>query len=502
MKSAIKRRNGSTQLNRIIPIALLSCASLSPLITTKVTAAEIEHFSTQLPMTIVPPRVTQPIPLNLPLPENIDPNKIDPNKIDQLKPKKTFPELSQAALEQARLESVSQDPINLITATLPIQTLQGNLAFNEVTVENGFRAIEREWLVMLNPAQLQQLKKLPIQILKQKNYTPLGLQLIQFKVPASLDSKTALSQMLPADIMRQLDRNHVYAAQTAATQTQTQINPSHSAQNSTSLRHHPIGETQAAKKTATCDNSFKIGMIDTDIETAHPALSQQKIISKNFVTDPVKRPKNHGTVVAGIFKAESDRVNGLLPNAELYAASAFYSRNDYNQGASLAYLIDALAWLSDTGVSVINMSLTGPHNQVLQQVTTALAKQGIIIVAAAGNQGPAAAPLYPAAYKTVIAVSAVDKNKQIYRWANQGEYIDFVGFGVRVSSLNASGGFSIESGTSLAAPIVSAKAACLLAQLKPSKALTVQSLLEQLKKLSKDLGKKGHDTVFGNGLIE
>ena len=61
------------------------------------------------------------------------------------------------------------------------------------------------------------------------------------------------------------------------------------------------------------------------------------------------------------------------------------------------------------------MSLTGPNNAVLEASITAAIKQNVLIVAAVGNQGPASQPLYPGAYKSVIAVSAIDSQNQIYR---------------------------------------------------------------------------------------
>ena len=80
----------------------------------------------------------------------------------------------------------------------------------------------------------------------------------------------------------------------------------------------------------------------------------------------------------------------------------------------------------------------------------------MIVVAAVGNDGPSARPLYPAAFEPVVAVTAVDRRKNIYRWANQGPQVDFAAWGVSTPVALAKGGYGEESGTSFAAPIVAA----------------------------------------------
>ena len=84
------------------------------------------------------------------------------------------------------------------------------------------------------------------------------------------------------------------------------------------------------------------------------------------------------------------------------------------------------------GVQVTNLSLSGPPNALLEQLLRRLAEGGIVIVAAAGNEGPKAGPAYPAAYADVIAVTAVDRMKRPYRRAGRGEHIDLSAPGVDI----------------------------------------------------------------------
>ena len=81
-------------------------------------------------------------------------------------------------------------------------------------------------------------------------------------------------------------------------------------------------------------------------------------------------------------------------------------------------------------VDVINMSMSGPADELLQKAIVDMSAGGVVFVAAAGNGGPSAPPSYPAAYEQVIAVTAVDKNLRGYIHANHGDYIDVAAPGV------------------------------------------------------------------------
>lgn len=370
------------------------------------------------------------------------------------------------------------DPLLKLPEQLPIVNTNGKTAFVDVQVENGWRAVQHEWLVMLDENELATLQKLPIEILEKTYFDELDLTLIRFRVPAELDSLAALKKQLPANIISRLDRNHIYAAQTDAT---------------TSSETAPITKP-------VCNEPLKIGMIDTAIKIDHPAFQTSggnKIITRDFLEEKLTEPDAHGTAVAGLLIGKGENLNPLLPNATLYSASVFYARNDYAQGATMINLVRALNWLMAENVSVINMSLAGPDNQILAKVVEKTLSNGKAIVAAVGNEGPAAPPMFPAAYAGVIAVTAVDREQKIYRWANRGNQVAFAAQGVSVVTARASGGFGRESGTSMASPVVAAFLSCELHNNKTNltdafKNLTAQAI---------DLGAPGRDDIFGYGLL-
>ncbi|HAW91645.1 MULTISPECIES: S8 family serine peptidase [unclassified Arsukibacterium] len=388
--------------------------------------------------------------------------------------------LTQQLAEKAALP----DPLTVLPQTLEVLNQSGEVRWREVEVEHGFRAIEREWLLLVSISEWQQLiarwPQVPALVQSEDHLEALGLRLVNIKVPAELDSATALDHKLKTELTTLAGRNHVYQPQLALSNEQS---------------------TSANDRAAMCNIPVTLGMVDTAIALGHPALQQQSgqltIAQHNFLPADMAQSYGHGTAIAGVLAGQHNN-SPLLPQLHLYSAGAFYPSNLYQQSATLSHIVKALNWLASEQVTVINMSLTGPDNPVLAAVVRQLAAQQIILVAAAGNGGPAAAPLFPAAYADVLAVTAVDQQLQLYRWANQGDYIDFAAPGVKVSALRAGGDVAAQSGTSIATPVVSAAIACLRAQ-QPT--ITLAQIRQRLIAQARDLGGQGKDPQFGYGLI-
>ncbi|MEM8703960.1 MAG: S8 family serine peptidase, partial [Pseudomonadota bacterium] len=156
--------------------------------------------------------------------------------------------------------------------------------------------------------------------------------------------------------------------------------------------------------------------------------------------------------------------------------------------------------LSAEDVTVINLSLAGPRNSVVEAAIKDLSDgQGIAFAAAAGNGGAAADPVYPAAYGDVLAVTAVDRNKRVYRRANRGDYIDLAAPGVNIWTAASIKGAKWRTGTSFAVPFVSAAAAIARAK-HPEK--TPEEIYDLLRNAATDLGAAGRDPVYGHGLLQ
>jgi subtilisin family serine protease len=103
--------------------------------------------------------------------------------------------------------------------------------------------------------------------------------------------------------------------------------------------------------------------------------------------------------------------------------------------------------------------------------------------------------MYPAAYDSVVAVTAVDSGGQVFRLANRGKYLDLSAPGVGMLHARAGGGYTASSGTSFAVPFA-ATAAARLRQLQPD-----QDVLKLLIDSAEDLGPPGRDDIYGHGLV-
>jgi subtilisin family serine protease len=178
---------------------------------------------------------------------------------------------------------------------------------------------------------------------------------------------------------------------------------------------------------------------------------------------------------------------------------AFYRDGGTADRTDVTSLVLALEALAERNVRVVNMSLSGPPNEVLKSAIASAQAKGMIIVAAAGNNGAGAEPSYPAAYPGVIAVTAVNRNLDVYPRATRGEYVDLAAPGVDLWVAAPGGGGTTKSGTSYAVPFVSAAAAILRAS---NATLDAPSLRAVLESGTMDLGKPGRDTTYGYGLLQ
>jgi hypothetical protein len=257
----------------------------------------------------------------------------------------------------------------------------------------------------------------------------------------------------------------------------------------------------SAARATQCGPTPLIGVIDTGINLDHDALKGQaiEVVARPAPHADASLPE-HGTAIAALLVGRpGSSTPGLLPEAKLIAVDAFYRDGGTADRTDVMSLVSAIEALAERGVRVINLSLSGPANAVLQNAVAAAQAAGIVIVSAAGNNGPGAEPAYPAAYPGVIAVTAVDQALNVYRRATQGAFVDLAGPGVNVWTASAQGSGALRTGTSYAVPFVSAAAGLLLASSPQLEPKAVQARLEQH---TRDLGKPGWDPTYGYGLID
>ncbi len=228
-----------------------------------------------------------------------------------------------------------------------------------------------------------------------------------------------------------------------------------------------------------------IGMIDGHIIQSHPAFAGQNISEKSFVGNK-NADNRHGTAIASILvgNAQQSGFDGLLKGAKIYNAVALRHTSDGQQLASTEAVLRSLDWLLLQDVRLINVSLAGEQNALLTRAVELALKNGALIFAAAGNNGPSAPPAYPAAINGVFAVTAIDANGKLYAQANTGRYIDLKapGVDVWVAGFEDSQGSilgSYQSGTSYATPFALAAAALQLTRNSELSAALLSKILGQ-----------------------
>src|SRR5580704_1802184 len=235
-----------------------------------------------------------------------------------------------------------------------------------------------------------------------------------------------------------------------------------------------------------------IAVIDSEIDVAHPDINGTTVKSFDALGGEVK-PQQHGTAMAGAIISHG-KLEGIAPGAELLAARAF---DDHSDGTSFA-IYKSVQWAADNGARIINMSFTGPPDPTMHRLLVAAYAKGIVLVAAAGNAGPKAAPLYPGADPDVIAVTATDDNDGLFDSANRGQYIAVAAPGVQILALAPADSYTVTTGTSVAAAHVSGVAALLLQHEPDLKPSDIRSILTTT---AKPLGVPEDHTDFGAGLV-
>jgi subtilisin family serine protease len=256
--------------------------------------------------------------------------------------------------------------------------------------------------------------------------------------------------------------------------------------------------------TTTGDPSVVVAVIDSGVDLSQPDLDGVHVVdARNVVWNnaDVTDDDGHGTHVTGTIVAETDNglgMAGIAPGSTLMPIKVA----DSDGFIALSDVLDAVDWAREHGADVINLSLGGtltPEQVELAQPTfTAARDAGILTVAASGNDGNAVR-MYPASFKGVVSVSAVDSTDTIADFSSTGRAVDIAAPGVDLLSVAAGGGYVRESGTSMAAPHVTGVAALVRAA-RPG--LDVDELEAVLRASAVDLGAPGHDTLYGDGRVD
>jgi subtilisin family serine protease len=304
----------------------------------------------------------------------------------------------------------------------------------------------------------------------------LGLTLVVLDVPEGLSTRRALRKLRTLDPGGEYDYVHVYLGSGAAAQAAPAPSP----------------DAAAPPVTPPMATPARIGLIDSGVDGSHPVLAGATIQRQGC--DGALFPAPHGTAVASLLVGRGQRFESLAPGATLYAADIFCGHG----GGSIGLLAIALDWMAREKVAVVNISLVGAKSVLLTGLVRAMTRRGFLLVAAVGNDGPTAPPLFPAAYPDVVGVTGVDAKRRVLPEACRGEQVDFAAWGAGLSAAAIGGGYEEIRGTSFATPIVAA----LLAQSLPAPdPAAAEAALSGLAATAIDIGNNGVDPSYGKGLV-
>jgi hypothetical protein len=296
------------------------------------------------------------------------------------------------------------------------------------------------------------------------------IRLLVLKAPEKSTTRNALRDLRAADPQGLYDYNHIYLGVGATADESPDAAPA-----------------DVAKRGATPLSTahIRVGLLDTGVDSTHPAFRDSLIHGWGCGTHQVAAA--HGTEVASLLVAHGGN--------EVFAADVYCGSPT---GGSVDALVAALGWLSEQAVPVINVSLVGPKNVLLERVVSALIARGHLIVAAVGNDGPAAPPLYPAAYPDVVGVTAVDAHRHVLIEAERGPQVMFAARGADFKAASLEHGYADVRGTSFAAPTVAALLAALSSA--PDRR-AADAAVAALAKSAIHLGSAGRDLTYGFGLV-
>jgi len=294
--------------------------------------------------------------------------------------------------------------------------------------------VRRGIVVVLDPdpQSLQIVGRAGFRIVAQSPEPQLGMNLVQLSVPQGMSVHSALKLLKKVVPAMDADFDHVFEPAGGALRPATV----------------PLLASTAAMSSAA---GRTIGMIDGGV-ASNPSLGSASIEQNGFAGPP--KATGHGTAVASLLVGNDGRFHGAAVGARLLVADVY---GGSEAAGSASVIVRALAWLASKQPQVINISLVGPPNKALERAIAAVQAQGIEVVAAVGNDGPAAPPQYPASYAGVVSVTAVDAHGQALPEAGKAVHLDFAAPGADMAAALPGRGFARVRGTSFASPLVAAR---------------------------------------------
>src|SRR2546430_4851579 len=271
-------------------------------------------------------------------------------------------------------------------------------------------------------------------VLRESGSAQLGTHVVVLH--AARGTARALARLQELDPAGVYDFNHVYTDRGAVGVAEPAAHPAPAAG---AVAHAPGARGVTA---------IRVGLIDSGVDVTHEVFSGITVQQHGCARAV---PAEHGTAVASLMVGRASALHGAAPGSALYAVDVFCG---LPTGGAVDSVAEAFAWLVRGQVPVINVSLVGPPNRTLAGIVQNVLARGHLVVAAVGNDGPAAPALYPAAWPGVVGVTAVDARQQVLVEALRGAQVKFAAPGADMAAAGPHQGDALVRGTSFASPLV------------------------------------------------
>jgi len=266
--------------------------------------------------------------------------------------------------------------------------------------------------------------------------------------------------------------------------------------------------TDAAGRRDRLGDGVTVAVVDSGVMADHPDLVNANILDFIAISDQSDGVDDyHGTFITGLLAAEVNNgvgVDGIVPNVNILPICITWSGGKTDVKTAVEGINKAV----ELGADVITFSIGGSNdNEALREACRNAADHGVILVTCAGNYTAGRVKssttyMYPAAYDCVVTVSACEQGADGVIFASEYSYFND---GVTVSapgsdivSLYLDGKTATRTGTSFAAPVVTAMAA--MAK-QADRSIDTERFVELLRESSVDLGEPGYDPYYGYGYV-
>lgn len=304
---------------------------------------------------------------------------------------------------------------------------------SQLEAVEGGQPVRRGVLVALtpSPASLRAAARAGFQVIGSETSGELGLTTVYLRVPGGMEARDAMRRLRRAAPAIEADYDHVFEPAGGALL--------------------PFAGALAASSQGS--GGVRIGLIDGGV-ASHPSMANARVEQHGFSGNP--QATGHGTAVASLIVGNQGPFRGAARGAHLFVADVYGGNR---AAGSATAIVRALNWLAGKRPRVINISLVGPSNRVVARAVQAVRARGIQVVAAVGNDGPAAPPQFPASYPGVVAVTAVDARGRSLPEAGKAAHLDFAAPGADMAAALPNQGYARVRGTSFAAPLAAARLA-------------------------------------------